>query len=310
MYLGEAYPLTWRVQELPPGERGAHATLRIIKATARQDAASPEIRLLAQEIVGEFVSYDDESEVRALHAFVRDEIRYTRDVYGLETVQAPRLTLRTGSGDCDDKTALLAALLLAIGHPVRYVLARTSRARPADFSHVYLETPVRGRWTALETIIPGRPVGWVAPQYGPAYRELGGPVYVSGGLQGTELSGFWKKVRKWKPGKTLKKAAPFVGAGAALFFAGPAAAGLAVKAARGVSRGVQRLDRAALPSVPSVSKLTIPPELLPGENTLPMRASSAAQAPPSSGKSSGWVLPAVGLGVLFMLSKRRQRRGR
>jgi transglutaminase-like putative cysteine protease len=117
------------------------------------------------------VSYDHRSEVLALHRFVRDEIRYTADVLGVETVQSPRLTLRTFSGDCDDKAGLLASLLLAIGHRVRYVLAKTDAKNPQRFSHIYVETLLGGRWLPLETIIPGMPAGRAPRQFGQPYRE-------------------------------------------------------------------------------------------------------------------------------------------
>lgn len=303
--LGEPFRIRWQVEGLPRGEQGAHATLQHIKRAARQDAGHPEIRLLAQELTRDLVPYDVESEVRVLHAFVRDDIRYVGDVYGVETVQSPRLTLRVGSGDCDDKTALLAALLLSIGHPVRYVLARTNPLEPRTYSHVFVETPLRGRWTPLETIVPGRPVGWQPRQYGPAHREKGGAVYVSSvgmdGVAGTELSGFWKKLRKWQPGKTVKKVAPFAAGGAALLFGGPLAAAAAVKAGKKIVKSAQSVlatgggiisTTSVLPS-PTFQALVAPPPPSPPIEKVGLPA---------------WALP-VGFGLLAVAVLGKRRRG-
>jgi transglutaminase-like putative cysteine protease len=164
------FRFSWTVGRIPTAG-ATRTTLAIIKQLALRDSRSPEIRLLAQELTHDFPSYDSRSEVEALHRFVRDSIRYTRDVLGAETVQSPRLTLRVGSGDCDDKAGLLGSLLLAVGHRVRYVLARTDPMHADKFTHIYVETPVGSSWMALETIVPGMPAGKAPRQFGAPYRE-------------------------------------------------------------------------------------------------------------------------------------------
>ncbi len=54
---------------------------------------------------------------KKLHRFVRDNIRYIKDIRDVETVAYPDITLQQGQGDCDDKSVLLASLLESIGHP-------------------------------------------------------------------------------------------------------------------------------------------------------------------------------------------------
>lgn len=88
------------------------------------------------------------SEADALFVFVRDRIRYVRDVNEVETVATPVKTLEYGQGDCDDKTVLLAALLEAIGHPTAFVAVGYA---PQTFSHVYLQTKINKKWVGMET---------------------------------------------------------------------------------------------------------------------------------------------------------------
>lgn len=96
-------------------------------------------------------------ELVALHAFVRDKIRYVRDPVGVEMVQTPERTLEVGTGDCDDKSTLLAALLESTGHPARFTVVAFN-GNP--FSHVLVESKVgSNRWIPAETIIP-KPLGW------------------------------------------------------------------------------------------------------------------------------------------------------
>jgi len=135
------------------------ATLQTMVKLARQFKADPGIRQVAASLVRDLPQYDTVGEVRALHAFVRDAIRYTNDMRGIELLQTPKATLEMGVGDCDDKSTLLAALLESIGRPARFVAVAMKPS--TDFSHVYVETRLghAGRWTALETIKPVS-VGW------------------------------------------------------------------------------------------------------------------------------------------------------
>ena len=67
-------------------------------------------------------------------------------------MQTPDKTLSDGSGDCDDKCVLLAALLQSIGHPVRFVAVGFRRGGP--LSHVFVETPIGAYWICCETTEP------------------------------------------------------------------------------------------------------------------------------------------------------------
>lgn len=100
-------------------------------------------------------------EIEAIWRFVRDDIRYVRDVHGVETIQTPERTLQLAQADCDDKVTLICALLESIGHPCRMVAMAFS---PANYSHVIAETKVgrgyRAHWIPLETTEPNKPFGW------------------------------------------------------------------------------------------------------------------------------------------------------
>lgn len=126
---------------------------------ATQAKVQPQIRELALSLVGVIPGKHYRSEIDRIFIWVRDCIRYTRDVRGVETVQEPLVTLDYRQGDCDDQVTLLAALLEAIGVQTRF---KAVGFAPHHFQHVYLEARNNGEWIALDPT-EQVPVGWEPP---------------------------------------------------------------------------------------------------------------------------------------------------
>ena len=109
------------------------------------------IRQLAMSLSSHNLQKDYVAEVKNIHRYVRDEIRYIKDVRGVETIQTPLKTLEIGQGDCDDKSTLAASMLESIGHPTRFIAIGFT---PGLFAHVFIETKIGDKWIALETTEP------------------------------------------------------------------------------------------------------------------------------------------------------------
>ena len=152
-------PTTSVLMGLPDGEAGIIATLRIMRKVVRTWKKSTDLRDLALAHVKGCAQKDWACQINALTVFVRDRIRYVRDINGVETVMTPAETLRRGQGDCDDKSILLAAMLESIGHPARFVAVGVHHH---PYSHVYVETRMGNGWIGLETTEPWAP-GRVVP---------------------------------------------------------------------------------------------------------------------------------------------------
>ncbi len=119
--------------------------MRFLVRKCKTDLA---LRGLALEIVKGVAQRDYAAEIRKVHAFVRDRIRYVGDIRGVETLHTPRQILTQGQGDCDDKSLLLATLLESINHPTRFVAVGYG----PGVTHVLVETRVgNGKWIPLET---------------------------------------------------------------------------------------------------------------------------------------------------------------
>jgi transglutaminase-like putative cysteine protease len=115
------------------------------------------VRELAQRIIAPLPNKAYPDEAKALQNWVRDNVRYTRDVNGVETLQTPEATLRTMQGDCDDHAILLASLLESVGHPTRF---RAIAAGSPTFNHVFTETRIGPKWLSVETTEPW-PMGYL-----------------------------------------------------------------------------------------------------------------------------------------------------
>ena len=150
-------PRPYTLGLVPDGPAGIAATLKAMVKIAREGKKDPGVRQLAASLVRDLPQYDRLGEIKALHAYVRDAVRYTNDIKGVELLQTPAATLQMGVGDCDDKSILLGSLLESIGRPARFV-AIALGANP-NFSHVLTETRYGKGWMPLETIKPVE-AGW------------------------------------------------------------------------------------------------------------------------------------------------------
>lgn len=136
------------------------ATLKKMTGLVREFKKNPAIRYKALELTSNLKQKDYAGEIAALFEFVRDDIRYVRDIRNVETIQWPTQTMEQASGDCDDKVTLLASLLETIGHPTRFRVVGFTSAD--EYQHVYLETKLGPRWVSLETT-ENVPMGWEPP---------------------------------------------------------------------------------------------------------------------------------------------------
>lgn len=143
---------------IPDGPGGTMATLQIMRKLALDGKTYLPLRRLALSLVSYLPQKDFYGEVKALHKFVRDNVRYIKDVNGVETLHTVPVILQNMQGDCDDKAILLASMLETIGHPARFV---AGGRQPGKFSHVWVDARINNRWIGLETTMPW-PCGKVA----------------------------------------------------------------------------------------------------------------------------------------------------
>jgi len=176
-------PVSYMV--LSGGKAGTDQTVALMSKLAMgiYGARSPKIRALAINILVATKTpqkqYD--AELVAIHNWVRDHIRYVRDVHGQETLCPPEETaLNSRAGDCDDHSILEAALLGSIGIPTRFKVIGVT---PDRYSHVYLQGRIGNRWINLDPIMKDKPAGWEAP----AHMRKTEKVYPENSIEGITM---------------------------------------------------------------------------------------------------------------------------
>lgn len=87
-------------------------------------------------------------EACAIHDYVRDNVRYVKDINGVETLHTCNAILNIMCGDCDDKAIMIAALLLSIGHNPRFVAGAFDGIQ---YSHVWVQDQIKGKYLDMET---------------------------------------------------------------------------------------------------------------------------------------------------------------
>lgn len=162
---------TMRVERitLPAGEAGTDKTVSVMAkaAMSRFGAGSIRIRELALKIVNDAdISEKDQiAEVKAVHVWTQNRLRYVRDPLWYELVTYPEtLAFDVADGDCDDHSVLEAALLGALGIPTRFVVFAFNGS--PTWQHVALQAMVRDTktkqpiWISLDPIVKDKPAGF------------------------------------------------------------------------------------------------------------------------------------------------------
>ncbi len=139
-----------RVVRLPG--RSPEFTRRIVAALGRLYGNHPLMRYIAVHHVGADSTLPAVEQARRVHRWVRDHHRFVLEAG--EQVQTPARTIIWGYGDCDDLSALVAALLTALRIEWRaMLLAYATPTGPKPF-HIWIQAMIDGRWVDMEVSDP------------------------------------------------------------------------------------------------------------------------------------------------------------
>jgi len=164
MYICSSRQPTIYMGHIPKGYAGTQTTVSYIIQLIKDGAKDFCVRQTAIDVLIEnkVAPKNYFAEIRTLFEWVRQSIRYTRDIHRVELLHTARRMLDLRAGDCDDMTILLSAMLKSIGHPVRIVLVGFNPRRPMLFTHVYLEALCKGNWIPLDPTT-NHAMGWSPP---------------------------------------------------------------------------------------------------------------------------------------------------
>lgn len=164
MYICSSRQPTIYMGHIPKGYAGTQTTVSYIIQLIKDGAKDFCVRQTAIDVLIEnkVAPKNYFAEIRTLFEWVRQSIRYTRDIHRVELLHTARRMLDLRAGDCDDMTILLSAMLKSIGHPVRIVLVGFNPRKPMLFTHVYLEALCNGDWIPLDPTT-NHAMGWSPP---------------------------------------------------------------------------------------------------------------------------------------------------
>ena len=152
---------------IPSGTAGTRATLKLMRSLVHEGRKTPLVRQLAVDLTTGLMQKDRLSEIKVLYNFVRDRIRYVRDIRQVETLHTAEKILQNKAGDCDDKSIILSSLLESLGFKTRLVALGFSppvknmfgNIQSRGYSHVLPHVFIDGDWMPLETTEPVD-MGW------------------------------------------------------------------------------------------------------------------------------------------------------
>jgi len=160
MMLAPTPALSGYVIPLANGVGGVQQTLRMMRQLVNQCKTNVQIRQAATNTIFLTPEKDEYSEAEAIFNFVRDRIRYVKDVNDIETLSTPMMTLEGRLGDCDDQTVLLASMLESVGYPTRFVVE--GYTTPVEYDHVYMQALVFGQFISMDPT-EQHYMGWSPP---------------------------------------------------------------------------------------------------------------------------------------------------
>lgn len=120
----------------------------------KNGARSPYILNLARQITRACQGRDATCELRSIFQFTVENIRYTGDLFGVDTFASPVRILQMGGGDCDEHAVLNCALVICNGFRAK---VRITSNKGASWDHIYCMAGMpKGRsdhWLALDTTL-------------------------------------------------------------------------------------------------------------------------------------------------------------
>lgn len=163
---------------IPDGDAGTAVTVGMMANIIRASAAHPVVRQeTLRALAGLPHGADRRQRAQALFWHLKRRIRFVDDhalvqaalgegVY-TEGLIAPErlLTMPEPRGDCDDYSMALAAMLAAAGVPVELVTIAADGARPAEFSHVYVQAVLEDGSRFPLDASHGPAPGWESPRW-------------------------------------------------------------------------------------------------------------------------------------------------
>ena len=112
--------------------------IRILEDFVRKGIRNPLVRAVALEVVSQCPARNDWCEIGQIFYFIKRNVRYTQDIFGIDTYQHPARTLQWRGGDCFSEGTLL--------------LTEDFRFVPVEFAYNGMRIWGKDAWTTVEEV--------------------------------------------------------------------------------------------------------------------------------------------------------------
>jgi hypothetical protein len=157
-------------EEVGDGYAANYATVERLSRLAKLRSTDPKIRALALQLTQHLPSHNYLDESKAIATWVQQNMRYVRDIRGVETIHDPltlleQATRGVAAGDCDDHVVFIASMLLSIGHNPFFRIVKY-RPETLSFNHIYMVDYDKNGARApkqrivLDAIVKDKPIGF------------------------------------------------------------------------------------------------------------------------------------------------------
>jgi hypothetical protein len=150
---------------IPQGYAGTRETILRMKDKVDQGKKDSRIISLASDIASSVRERDHWGENEAIFNWVKRNIRYVNDPYGVELIQSPIYTVQRRAGDCDDLSIMVNALSASLGYNTAFKTIKADKRYPNEFSHVYSLIEIDGKWITADASQKTKPLGWEPPSH-------------------------------------------------------------------------------------------------------------------------------------------------
>lgn len=151
---------------VPSGVAGNAVTVKHMWRLINQDTKDESMINIATAIIRTSNSNDLFAQANALFDWVHKSILYINNPTGVQMIQDPFRTIERRAGACTDQSILIGAMAQAVGFPVRLKTIKNEAPKEgeeAEFSHIYPQLYINGRWISADTTVPESYLGWEGP---------------------------------------------------------------------------------------------------------------------------------------------------
>ena len=149
------------------GDAGIKQTLENMSALVTATDENRTIKEKARQIISDLNPDDELGQIRAIFAWVQSNLKYVRDIYGVEELTRPDRVVYnidngkdTHSSNCADFAKLLSALLRSVGFRTRVEAIAFYTPDGYDHARCAVYSQTLNEWLPLEGTRPGVEIGF------------------------------------------------------------------------------------------------------------------------------------------------------